>query len=47
MILQNMRQVDVYVNDRKAGVLTEMHPGQVIVSGMIRTILRLMPHPYP
>ena len=22
-----MRQVDVYVNDRKAGVLTEMHPG--------------------
>ena len=22
-----MRQVNVYVNDRKAGVLTEMHPG--------------------
>lgn len=22
-----MRQVDVYVNDRKAGVLMEMHPG--------------------
>ncbi|MBO7511274.1 MAG: HipA N-terminal domain-containing protein [Bacteroidales bacterium] len=22
-----MRQVSVYVNDRKAGVLTEMHPG--------------------
>ena len=27
MILQNMRQVDVYVNNRKAGVLTEKHPG--------------------
>ena len=23
-----MRQVNVYVNDRKAGVLTEMHPGK-------------------
>ena len=23
-----MREVNVYVNDRKAGVLTEMHPGK-------------------
>lgn len=41
-----MRQLYVYMNDLKAGVLTENTPGKNILSVMTRTIFQLKTLPF-